>query len=96
MISRSYRAALRCVHLTGKTSVLDTPNIQIRDRANVYRWVQDHDIATRNLAGRAVRLVGAVSDIAIRKNAEQALRDSEEALLACHECNPMKASTTGM
>jgi PAS domain S-box-containing protein len=71
-----YRAALRS-HLTGATSVLDT-EYRIRDKANVYRWVQDRGIATRNHAGRAVRLVGAVSDIAIRKNAEQALRDSEE------------------
>jgi PAS domain S-box-containing protein len=72
----SYRAALRA-HLTGATSVLDT-EYRIRDKADVYRWVQDRGIATRNLAGRAVRLVGAVSDIAIRKNAERALRNSEE------------------
>jgi PAS domain S-box-containing protein len=72
----SYRDALRA-HLTGATSVLDT-EYRIRDKANAYRWVQDRGIATRSRAGRAVRLVGAVSDITIRKNAERALRDSEE------------------
>jgi PAS domain S-box-containing protein len=72
----SYRASLR-EHLMGSTSVFDT-EYRIRDKANVYRWVQDRGIATRDHAGRAVRLVGAVSDISIRKNAERALRDSEE------------------
>jgi PAS domain S-box-containing protein len=72
----SYRAALRA-HLKGETSVLDT-EYRIRDKANAWRWVQDRGIATRNRAGRAVRLVGAVSDITIRKNGERALRDSEE------------------
>jgi PAS domain S-box-containing protein len=72
----SYRAALRA-HLKGITSVLDT-EYRIRDKANVYRWVHDRGIAARNRAGHAVRLVGAVSDISIRKNAERALRDSEE------------------
>ena len=72
----SYRSAL-LAHLRGTTSVLDT-EYRIRDKANVYRWVEDRGIATRNLAGRAVRLVGAVSDIAIRKDAERALKDSEE------------------
>jgi PAS domain S-box-containing protein len=72
----SYRAALRS-HLTGATPVLDT-EYRIRDKANVWRWVQDRGIATRNGAGRAIRLVGAVSDITMRKNAERALRDSEE------------------
>jgi PAS domain S-box-containing protein len=71
----SYRAALR-EHLTGSTSVFDT-EYRIRDKANVYRWVQDRGIATRDHAGRAVQLVGAVSDISIRKNAERALRDSD-------------------
>jgi PAS domain S-box-containing protein len=72
----SYRAALRA-HLTGATSAFDT-EYRIRDKANLYRWVQDRGIATRDRAGRAIRLVGAVSDISIRKNAERALRDSEE------------------
>jgi PAS domain S-box-containing protein len=72
----SYRAALRA-HFSGKTSVLRT-EYRIRDKADTYRWVEDHGLSTRNDAGRAVRLVGAVSDITSRKNAERALRESEE------------------
>jgi PAS domain S-box-containing protein len=72
----SYRAALRA-HFTGKTSVLHA-EYRIRDKANTIRWVEDHGLSIRNDAGRAVRLVGAVSDITSRKNAERALRESEE------------------
>jgi PAS domain S-box-containing protein len=72
----SYRATLRA-HFTGKTAVLHA-EYRIRDKADAYRWVEDHGLSTRNGAGRAVRLVGAVSDITPRKNAERALRESEE------------------
>jgi PAS domain S-box-containing protein len=72
----SYRAALRA-HFTGKTSVLHA-EYRIRDKAGAYRWVEDHGLSIRNDAGRAVRLVGAVSDITSRKNAERALQESEE------------------
>ena len=72
----SYRAVLRA-HFTGKTSVLHA-EYRIRDKADAYRWVEDHGLSTRNDVGRAVRLVGAVSDITSRKNAERALRESEE------------------
>ena len=72
----SYRAALRA-HFTGKTSVLHA-EYRIRDKADTYRWVEDHGLSIRNEAGRAVRLVGAVSDITSRKDAERALRESEE------------------
>ncbi|HXN70294.1 MAG TPA: PAS domain-containing protein, partial [Bradyrhizobium sp.] len=72
----SYRAALRA-HFTGKTSVLHA-EYRIRDKADTIRWVEDHGLSIRNDAGRAVRLVGAVSDITSRKNAERALRESEE------------------
>jgi PAS domain S-box-containing protein len=72
----SYRAVLRA-HFTGKTSVLHA-EYRIRDKAGAYRWVEDHGLSTRNDVGRAVRLVGAVSDITSRKNAERALRESEE------------------
>jgi PAS domain S-box-containing protein len=72
----SYRAALRA-HFTGKTPVLQA-EYRIRDKADTYRWVDDHGLSIRNDAGRAVRLVGAVSDITPRKNVERALRESEE------------------
>ena len=43
-----------------------------------YRWVEDHGLPTRDGTGRAVRLVGAVSDITERKEAEHALREALE------------------
>ena len=43
-----------------------------------YRWIEDRAVAVRNEAGRAIRLVGAVSDVTARKATEQALRDSQE------------------
>jgi PAS domain S-box-containing protein len=72
----SYRTALR-KHFKGETSVLNS-EYRIRDKAGAYRWVEDHGIANRDPAGRAIRLVGAISDITARKQAEQALRNSEE------------------
>ncbi len=51
----------------------------------VSRWVEDHGLPIRDAAGRAVRLVGAVSDVTERKKADAALRDTaclNEALLA--------------
>ena len=43
-----------------------------------YRWVEDHGLPTRDGTGRAIRLVGAVSDITERKEAEHALREALE------------------
>jgi PAS domain S-box-containing protein len=43
-----------------------------------YRWVEDHGLPVRNKVGRAIRLVGAISDISHRQQTEQALRDSEQ------------------
>src|SRR5262249_25708971 len=47
---------------------------RIMIKSGDYRWVLDHGVAVRNQAGRAVRLVGSVSDISARKAAEMALR----------------------
>jgi PAS domain S-box-containing protein len=47
-----------------------------------YIWIEDHGRPVRNEAGRTVRLVGAVSDISRRHQAERALRDREHALSA--------------
>ncbi len=51
---------------------------RIRLTNGEYRWVEDHGLPTRDGAGRAVRLVGAVSDITERKEAEHALREALE------------------
>ncbi|HEV8096122.1 MAG TPA: GAF domain-containing protein, partial [Burkholderiales bacterium] len=58
---------------------------RIRDASGGYLWVLDRGIAVRNLAGRAIRLVGAVSDITERKLAEQQLRHAHEETAAALE-----------
>jgi PAS domain S-box-containing protein len=47
-----------------------------------YLWVEDHGRPVHNEAGRTIRLVGAVSDISRRHQAERALRDREHELNA--------------
>ena len=46
-------------------------------RSAEHRWVEDHGLPIRNSEGRAIRLVGAVSDVTPRKRMELALRESE-------------------
>jgi PAS domain S-box-containing protein len=55
---------------------------RIKAADNAYRWVEDHGLPIRNKAGRALRLVGAVSDITRRHETEQALRDRDQELNA--------------
>jgi PAS domain S-box-containing protein len=71
-----YQSAVRA-HFKGQTSRLEC-EYRIRDQSGPYIWVLDRGLAVRSAAGRAVRLVGAVSDITAQKDAEAALRDSEE------------------
>ena len=71
-----YREAVRA-HFKGETSRLEC-EYRMRGRGGDVVWVLDRGIAVRNEAGRAVRLVGAVSDITAQKNAEAALRESEQ------------------
>jgi len=57
---------------------------RVRHSDGQYRWVEDRGIPVRDIAGRAVRLVGAVSDISERIAANQALSETnrlKEALL---------------
>jgi PAS domain S-box-containing protein len=51
---------------------------RVRVRSGEYRWFLDSGLAVRDGAGRCTRLVGAISDITERKNAEDALRESED------------------
>ncbi len=51
---------------------------RVRVRPGQYRWFLDSGLAVRDDAGRCTRLVGAISDITERKDAETALRESEE------------------
>ena len=42
------------------------------------RWVHDNAIAVRDETGKAIRLVGAITDVTPQKRAEEALLESEE------------------
>jgi PAS domain S-box-containing protein len=71
-----YRSALRdCFR--GTTPRVDC-EYRILVRSGEHRWVEDHGLPVRNAEGRAIRLVGAVSDVTPRKEMERALRESEE------------------
>jgi PAS domain S-box-containing protein len=69
-----YRAALHdCFKAI--TARLDC-EYRVRHSDGEYRWVEDRGIPVRDKVGRAVRLVGAVSDISERKAADQALHEA--------------------
>ena len=70
-----YRTALRDC-LRGVTA--RDCEYRVRHTDGTYRWIEDRALPVRDKAGRAVRLVGAVSDVTQRKAVEQALRDNEE------------------
>jgi PAS domain S-box-containing protein len=73
-----YRAALRdCFK---RRSLKLECQYRIRAADGTYRWVEDHGLPIRNKAGRAIRLVGAVSDISRRHQTQQALRDRAQEL----------------
>ena len=80
---QSYRAALRAA-LKGQMARLHS-EYRIRLSNGDYRWVEDHAVPVRDARGRAVRLVGAVSDITDRKQAEQELREALEQQTATAE-----------
>jgi len=77
-----YRAAV-IKHFRGRAPQLEC-EYRVRDAAGIYRWVLERGEAVRDAKGRAIRLIGAESDITQRKLAEFALRqardDAEEAL----------------
>jgi PAS domain S-box-containing protein len=71
-----YRDALReC--FKGKTAKVAC-EYRIKARDGSYRWVEDHGLPIRDAAGRAIRLVGCVSDVTARRSMEEALRNSEQ------------------
>ena len=74
----SYRTALRDCF---KQRALKLEcQYRIRAADGNYRWVEDHGLPVRNEVGRAIRLVGAVSDISRRHQTEQTLRDRDQEL----------------
>jgi len=74
--AEAYRDALReCFR--GKTDKVAC-EYRIKARDGNYRWVEDHGLPIRDAAGRAIRLVGCVSDVSKRRSMEEALRNSEQ------------------
>jgi PAS domain S-box-containing protein len=78
-----YRAALRDC-FKGITARLDC-EYRVRHSDGQYRWIEDRGVPIRNASGRAVRLVGAVSDISARKEADEVLREALEQQTATAE-----------
>lgn len=72
-----YRAAL-IQHFRGRTPQIEC-EYRVRDASGAYRWVLERGQAVRNERGRAVRLIGAESDITQRKLAELELRQARDA-----------------
>ena len=75
-----YRTALRDC-FKRRSSKLEC-QYRIKAADGTYRWVEDHGLPIRDKAGWAIRLVGAVSDITLRHQTEQALRDRQQDLNA--------------
>ena len=71
-----YRTAVRD-HFKAKTPRLEL-EYRIRRKSGEYRWVADRGNAVRDADGRAIRFVGAVSDITERVRAQERVRVSEE------------------
>ena len=64
-------------HLAGRTAVYEG-EWRVWHADGSYRWVRAHGLCLRDEQGRPIRMAGSVTDIAASKQAEMALRESEE------------------
>ncbi|HRO61233.1 MAG TPA: PAS domain-containing protein [Burkholderiaceae bacterium] len=65
------------VHLAGRTPAFEG-EYRVRHPDGSYRWIHVRGLCVRDAQGRALRIAGSISDIDARKQAEEALRRSEE------------------
>jgi len=64
-------------HVEGRTDHIEL-EYRIRHKDGSYRWVRSRGVALRRPDGKAYRMAGSSEDITERKQAEEALRQSEE------------------
>jgi PAS domain S-box-containing protein len=64
-------------HMTGATPLYEC-EYRVRHPDGAYRWIRVRGLCVRDAAGRPLRMAGSVSDIDARKQAEEALRRSEQ------------------
>ncbi len=79
----SYRAALRDC-FKGVAPQLDC-EYRVRHGGGGYRWIEDRGVPVRNAEGRAVRMVGALTDVTERKEREREVREALEQQTATAE-----------
>jgi PAS domain S-box-containing protein len=60
---------------------------RVRHKDGHYLWVDDRGFVVRDRAGRPIRIVGSTTDISDRKQAQEALRQSEARLKQLVELN---------
>ena len=60
---------------------------RVRHKNGHYVWVEDRKFVVRDEAGRPIRIVGSTTDISDRKQAQEALRQSETRLKQLVELN---------
>jgi len=72
----AHRQAIRA-HLDGRTAACFS-EFRVRHADGGYRWVRVRGQCVRDAAGRALRMAGSVADIDAQRQAENALRLSEE------------------
>ena len=71
------RLAAMQAHLAGKTPAYEG-EFRLRQPDGTYRWRRLHGLCLRNADGNPHRMAGSISDIDVRRRAEEALRLSEE------------------